>query len=85
MEIQTPLEIETDKNAREELEIGNLAYWAPGNMFCIFYGTTPVSINQKPRASSKVNVFDKILGDISPLYAVQSNDPVVVEIDKDTD
>lgn len=82
---QTPLNIETDENAREELEIGNLAYWSAGKMFCIFYGTTPVSINQKPRAASKVNVFGKILGNISPLYAVQSNDPVVVEIDKDND
>ena len=29
--------------AREEMEVGELAYWPPGQAFCIFFGSTPAS------------------------------------------
>jgi uncharacterized protein len=51
------------KNAVEEVEVGDLAYWPPGKAFCIFYGRTPVSSGEKPRAASGVEVFGKITGD----------------------
>jgi hypothetical protein len=79
------LDIEMEDDAREELEVGELAYWQPGKMFCIFYGRTPISTNHKPRAASEVNVFGRITGDISPLYAVKSHETIIVEIDKNTE
>jgi hypothetical protein len=37
---------------KEVMEIGELAYWPPGNAFCIFFGPTPASKNDEPRIAS---------------------------------
>lgn len=52
-----------EEKGREEVEVGDLAYWPPENAFCIFFGRTFASKNNKPRAASKVNVFGRIIGD----------------------
>jgi hypothetical protein len=65
-----PLELELADDARVEMKIGELAYWPPGNAMCIFWGPTPVSKTNEPRAASEVNPFGQILGDASVLDAV---------------
>ncbi|MBS7609407.1 hypothetical protein KEJ36_00185 [Candidatus Bathyarchaeota archaeon] len=52
-----------EENAQEVVEEGDLAYWPPGHALCIFFGPTPVSDTEKPKAASPVNVFGKIKGD----------------------
>ena len=52
-----PLELPQAPDAREEMTIGELAYWPQGNAFCIFFGPTPVSTGDAPKAYSPVNVF----------------------------
>ena len=37
---------------KEVMEIGELAYWPPGNALCIFYGPTPASVEDEPRIAS---------------------------------
>lgn len=39
-------------DARETMEVGELAYWPPGKAFCIFFGPTPASRGSEPRAAS---------------------------------
>ncbi len=60
---EIPLDLELEPEAQEEVEIGDLAYWPSGNAFCIFFGPTPVSKDERPRAYSPVNVFGKITED----------------------
>lgn len=57
-----PVTMEQEPDARADVEIGELAFWPMGNAFCIFFGPTPVSRDEKPRAYSPVNVFGRILG-----------------------
>jgi hypothetical protein len=38
----------------ELLEVGDLAYWEPGNALCLFFGLTPASTGSKPQAASPV-------------------------------
>lgn len=59
-----------EENAQEKVEIGDVAYWPEGNSICIFFGKTPASTNEKPKAYSPVNVFGKITGNISILKTV---------------
>jgi uncharacterized protein len=54
-------------NARVEMEAGELAVWPEGSALCIFFGRTPASIDDKPRAASPVNPIGKIIGDLSEL------------------
>ena len=51
------------ENAQVDCEVGDVGYWPDGNGFCIFFGPTPASIDEKPRAASPVNIFARIEGD----------------------
>ncbi len=67
-----PVKTGIESDAREEVELGDLAYWPVGSAFCIFFGKTPVSTSNKPRAYSPVNVFGKIEGNLDVLRKVKS-------------
>lgn len=71
-EIYFPIGIDADvaSDAREEVEVGTLAFWPPGNAFCIFWGPTPASKGDEPRAASPVNVVGKITGDVKALASL---------------
>ena len=65
------VEMPQEPDAREQVEIGDLGYWPVGRAFCIFFGPTPVSTDERPRAYSPVNVIGKVLNDISQLSSIQ--------------
>ena len=52
-----PVVIAEANDARQEMQIGELGYWPSGNAFCIFFGPTPVSEDETPKAYSNVNPF----------------------------
>ena len=58
-----PLTIDQEPNASQDVAVGDLGYWPAGPAFCIFFGPTPVSTGDQPRAYSPVNVFGRVLGD----------------------
>ena len=51
----TGVEAAEAPDARDEMQVGELAYWPPGKAFCIFFGKTPASRGDEPRAASNVN------------------------------
>jgi hypothetical protein len=67
-----PLAIEQEPDARQDVDVGDLAYWPAGPAFCIFFGPTPVSTGDQPRAYSPVNVFGRALDNLQPLKRVSS-------------
>ena len=67
-----PVDEKLDSHAREEVEMGTIAYWPTGKTLCIFFGRTPVSIGNRPRAYSPVNIIGKIEEDSRELRTVQS-------------
>lgn len=56
-----PVEIDSE-NSQVECDVGDVGYWMSGNGFCIFFGKTPASTSDKPKAASPVNIFAKIEG-----------------------
>jgi hypothetical protein len=66
------------ENAKDVVEVGDVAYWPPGQALCIFFGPTPASRGQEPRAASPVNVFGKVLNDASVFRKVRSGEEVVI-------
>ena len=66
-----PVNVDEESNAKEEVEVGDLAFWPIGSAFCIFFGKTPMSTGDKPRAASPVNVFGKIEGTTEKLKQVE--------------
>jgi len=73
-----PVSVE-EENSRDEVEVGAIAYWPPGSALCIFFGRTPASRSEKPRAASPVNVFAKIKGDAKVFRSVREGDTVTIE------
>ena len=68
-----PVSLEPEPDARAEVEVGDLAYWPTGPAFCIFFGPTPVSVGNEPRAYSPVNVFGKVVGDSKQFKSITGN------------
>lgn len=64
------LQLGLEEDAREEVNVGDLAYWPSGPAFCIFFGPTPVSRGGEPRAYSPVNVFGRVEGDAAAFKTV---------------
>lgn len=69
---EIPLETDLEPEARADVEVGTLAYWPSGPAFCIFFGPTPVSADEKPRAYSPVNIIGHILSDSSRLKTISN-------------
>lgn len=65
-------------DARDVMEVGELAYWPPGNAFCIFYGRTPASTDDHPRAASGVNPIGRVLDDTSVLKGTANGEVVTI-------
>jgi len=51
------------ENGVEEVEEGTVAFWPPGSALCIFFGRTPASSSDRPRAESPVTVIGNIARD----------------------
>jgi len=75
---EVPVDADLEDNAVEEVEVGTVAYWPTGRALCIFFGPTPVSTGNQPRAYSPVNVIGKITGDVSILIKVRNGAVVKV-------
>lgn len=59
---------------QEDVELGALAYWPPGHAICIFFGPTPASKGDEPRAASDVTVFGQVEGDSGVFRLVRSGE-----------
>lgn len=69
-----------EENAQVEVQIGDIAYWPPGKALCIFFGPTPASKGNEPRAASPVNVIGRVKGDLTLLKRVKRGSKVIVRI-----
>jgi hypothetical protein len=74
-----PVQATSEKDARDLVSVGELGYWPPGTAFCIFYGRTPASTDDRPRAASPVNIIGKVAGDATVFRAVSSGTRVRLE------
>lgn len=71
-----PVVAEQEPDARADVAVGELGYWPVGHAFCIFFGRTPASVDDRPRAASPVNILGRVLGDATQFRAVRSGEQV---------
>lgn len=70
-EVYFTIPVETgEEDPQVEVPSGTIAYWPPGQAFCIFFG-------QKP--ASQVNVIGSLEGDASEFDKVRSGEKISVE------
>jgi len=80
-EIYFPISLssEGEPDAREEVEVGTVAYWPPGDALCLFFGPTPASTDDNPRAASPVTVVGEVVDGIEDCRRVSSGELLRVE------
>ena len=76
---QIPVKIAREPDARADVSVGELGYWAPGEAFCIFFGQTPVSKPGKIMPASAVNIIGKVLADPAQFKKVMNESQVTLE------
>jgi len=76
---KVPVEMEEAPDARADVAIGELGYWPRGEAFCIFFGPTPVSDGDQPRAASPVNIVGRVLDDVDGFRDVPAGATVTLE------
>jgi len=76
---EVPVVMDQEPDARAEVEVGEFGYWPVGRAFCIFFGPTPVSTDERPRAYSPVNVIGQVQGDATLFKLVRDGDFVRID------
>lgn len=74
-----PVQEKAAPEARADMEVGEIAYWPSGTAFCIFFGPTPASSGDRPRAASPVNPIGRVVGRVEALKAVPDGATVLLE------
>ena len=71
--------MDLQESASDVVSLGDIAFWPPGNAFCIFFGPTPASVGNEIRAASEVNLLGKIIGDPLVFKTVNSGSDIKIE------
>ena len=77
---EVPVQADLEPDASDLVSLGALAYWPPGNAFCIFYGATPVSRQGEPRAASPVNPLGELTDAAASLRGTRHGATVRIEV-----
>jgi hypothetical protein len=76
---EIPVSVPLARDAVADVNVGDLGYWPPGKAFCIFFGPTPASTGDTPRAASPVNRIGRVRGDVKMLTRVDDGAEVRLE------
>jgi len=64
---------------KQLVQVGDVAYWPPGNAICFFFGPTPASWDKEIRPASPVNVFARIDNNAKLLKLIRPGEKVRIE------
>ena len=73
-----PFHSEIEADARALMQVGDVAYWPDGDAIALFFGRTPASIDDRPRAYSPCNILGTVEGDPIRLTRVATGSSVEV-------
>jgi hypothetical protein len=74
---RTPVDV-PGENGQKVVPEGAIGYWPRGDAVCLFWGPTPASVGEEPRAASAVNVV-AMLDDPGHLNDVEGGAEVRIE------
>lgn len=76
----TPLSLEREPDARELMELGEIAFWTDGDAIAIGYGQTPISAPGEIRLASPANVWARAISDVTTLAGAKGGDAIEVRL-----
>lgn len=76
----TPVSNQTLENdAKDVVQLGELAYWVEGNCIAIGFGPTPISQNDEIRLATRTNIWADTDYDLTTLTNTHSSDAIKLE------
>ncbi len=73
-----PVKVEPE-DTHPIVELGDVAYWPPGQAICFFFGPTPASWDREIRPASPVAVFARVENNAKLLKLVRPGERVRLE------
>ena len=74
--IKKNLDLESD--AKDVINLGEVAYWIDGKSIAIGYGKTPISQNNEIRLAAKTNIWGDAVINIKELSKIKDGDEVII-------
>ena len=71
-------DISLEKDAKDIINLGEIAYWVEGKCIAIGYGKTPISQNSEIRLAAKTNIWGDAIIDINKLRKINDGDEVII-------
>ncbi len=68
------------ETAKNQVKVGDVAFWGMGEMLAVFFGRTPMSLGEDPVPADRVNVIGKIQGDAKVLQQAVGASTMLVEL-----
>ena len=76
MPIQKNLSLDND--AKDVINLGEIAYWIEGKCIAIGYGKTPISQNNEIRLAAKTNIWGDAVLNVKKLKNIKDGDEVII-------
>ena len=77
-----PVQALLEADARDVVELNELAFWVEGGCIAIGYGSTPVSRGKEIRLATRTNIWGRVTeGDPRELCVVRPGDPVLLRME----
>ena len=76
MPIQKDLSLDND--AKDVINLGEIAYWIEGKCIAIGYGKTPISQNNEIRLAAKTNIWGDAVLNVKKLKNIKDGDEVII-------
>jgi len=74
--IKKNLDLESD--AKDVINLGEIAYWIDGKCIAIGYGKTPISQNNEIRLAAKTNIWGDAVLDVKELRKIRDGDEIII-------
>ena len=77
-EIPIEKNIDLESDAKDVINLGEVAYWIDGKSIAIGYGKTPISQNNEIRLAAKTNIWGDAVLDVKELGKIRDGDEIII-------
>ena len=77
-EIPIEKNIDLESDAKDVIDLGEVAYWIDGKSIAIGYGKTPISQNNEIRLAAKTNIWGDAVINIKELNKIKDGDEIII-------